>query len=98
MGEVMTKCDLRDDWARKYKAGSLRQRPPTSEEGEALAREINAFSYLECSALTQQGLKTVFDKAVAAALRLERSDLADGQGEGARDVAPGAPESQCVIF
>lgn len=65
---VGTQCDLRDDPAVIDKLGRQRQRPVSIDMGERLARELGAVKYVECSALTQKGLKNVFDEAIVAAL------------------------------
>jgi GTPase SAR1 family protein len=54
--------DLRDDGAVLEKLAKSRQRPISFEQGERLARELGAVKYVECSALTQKGLKNVFDE------------------------------------
>ena len=54
--------DLRDDPSVLEKLAKSRQRPITFEQGERLARELGAVKYVECSALTQKGLKNVFDE------------------------------------
>ncbi|KAI6111136.1 GTP binding protein Cdc42 [Pisolithus sp. B1] len=65
---VGTRIDLRDDQAVIGKLARQKQRPVSTEAGECLARELGAVKYVECSALTQKGLKHVFDEAIVASL------------------------------
>ena len=66
---VGTQIDLRDDPQVLEKLARQKQRPVAAEQGERLARELGAVKYVECSALTQKGLKNVFDE-VRAVVRL----------------------------
>lgn len=59
---VGTQIDLRDDSQVIEKLAKGRQTPVTTEQGHQLSRELGAAKYLECSALTQKGLKNVFDE------------------------------------
>jgi GTPase SAR1 family protein len=53
---VGTKLDLREDRDVIDKLKEKKQSPITYPAGLALAKEIGAVKYLECSALTQKGL------------------------------------------
>ena len=50
------------------KLAKTKQRPITTDQAEKLATVLRAVKYVECSALTQKGLKNVFDEAILAAL------------------------------
>ncbi|KAG5199843.1 hypothetical protein MJG53_010526 [Ovis ammon polii x Ovis aries] len=65
---VGTKKDLRaqPDTLRRLKEQG--QAPITPQQGQALAKQIHAVRYLECSALQQDGVKEVFAEAVRAVL------------------------------
>ncbi|CAG9558128.1 unnamed protein product [Danaus chrysippus] len=65
---VGTQIDLRDDPGTMEKLAKIKQKPVSFEQGEKLAKELKAVKYVECSALTQKGLKNVFDEAILAAL------------------------------
>ncbi|CAF90636.1 unnamed protein product, partial [Tetraodon nigroviridis] len=65
---VGTQVDLREDGSTIEKLAKNKQRPLYPDSGEKLARELRAVKYVECSALTQRGLKNVFDEAILAAL------------------------------
>ncbi|MBZ3876263.1 Ras-related C3 botulinum toxin substrate 1 [Sciurus carolinensis] len=65
---VGTKLDLRDDKDTIEKLKEKKLTPITYPQGLAMAKEIGAVKYLEYSALTQRGLKTVLDEAIRAVL------------------------------
>jgi len=60
---VGTKVDLRDDAAVIEGLKNQNLTTVSKDQGESMCKEIGANCYVECSALTQKGLKTVFDEA-----------------------------------
>ena len=65
---VGTKADLREDQQTLAQLQQKGVQMVTAEQGNSMVKEIGAIKYLECSALTQNGLKQVFDDAIRAAL------------------------------
>ncbi|KAF7392724.1 hypothetical protein HZH66_008557 [Vespula vulgaris] len=61
---VGTKIDLRDDRETLTALAEQGLSAIKREQGQKLANKIRAVKYMECSALTQRGLKQVFDEAV----------------------------------
>jgi len=64
---VGTQMDLRPDAATREALTRKREKPITTEMGKQCAKELKAALYVECSALTQIGLKNVFDEAILCA-------------------------------
>ncbi|KAL4648526.1 rho-related GTP-binding protein RhoG-like [Arapaima gigas] len=65
---VGTKSDLRTDSEVLRKLKEQNQTTISQQQGQALARQIHAVKYLECSALNQEGIKEVFSESVRAFL------------------------------
>lgn len=65
---VGTKLDLREDAETIEKLATKKLSPISYEQGMQMTKEINAVKYMECSALTQKGLKAVFDEAIRAVI------------------------------
>ena len=102
---VGTQIDLRNDSAVIDKLMRQKQRPISPEMGERLARELGAVKYVECSALTQDGLKNVFDEVGCATPRpltpghCRCSRAACREEEGASPSAAHAhTQSKCTIL
>jgi len=69
---VGTKLDLRRD---RYYVEDLAKRNQTlitREQGEKLAKKIGAIKYVECSALTKEGLLEVFEVAFKQGIKYQR--------------------------
>jgi Ras-related C3 botulinum toxin substrate 1 len=91
---VGTKLDLRDN---EDTISSLKEHdmePVSQSKGQQLAEEINAYKYVECSALTQKNLTLVFEEACKAVF----ADLADKTQTTPGTGKNGKKEKNCVMM
>ena len=65
---IATKKDLRNDPATKSNLARDKLEVIRSELGRVMSEKVGAYSYLECSAKTREGVREVFDAATRAAL------------------------------
>lgn len=66
---VGTQIDLRDDEEEIERLRKDRLSPITTEMGAKLAHRVGARLYKECSGLTQDGIKLLFEQVVTVALK-----------------------------
>jgi len=64
--------DERSDASIQQALKAAGREPVSAEAGVKLAKELGAVGYLECSALTQQGVNDVFNGAMRQALQYKR--------------------------
>jgi len=69
---VGNKKDLRTDSNTIRELARNRQAPVRYEEGQQMANKIGAIRYIECSALTKDGVRKVFEEATRAALKRKK--------------------------
>ncbi len=69
---VGNKKDLRTDEATRRELAKSKQEPVKTEEGRAMAEKIGAYSYLECTAKFNEGVREVFETATRAALQTKK--------------------------
>eukprot|EP01120_Amphizonella_sp_Union-15-10_P009612 TRINITY_DN3683_c0_g1_i2.p1 TRINITY_DN3683_c0_g1~~TRINITY_DN3683_c0_g1_i2.p1 ORF type:complete len:271 (-),score=22.16 TRINITY_DN3683_c0_g1_i2:363-1175(-) len=85
---IGTKLDLRDDPAQVERLRMNNRRCVTRDEGISLAKKIGC-QYRECSSLTQEGLKFVFDTAFRIALHKQNIPI--------KPLEPSKPQSPEVV-
>jgi len=90
---VGTKLDLRGKSEAISSLKENNQEPITTEKGEALGKKIGAKKYLECSALTQEGLAKVFEEAVKIILFPKGGDHSSSHKETESTNSPPANQS-----
>lgn len=84
---VGLKTDLRDDQHSLSMLSAQGLRPVSYEQGQAVAKEIGAAKYVECSAKTRRGVQEVFDSALREVLKKKwgkRVGVGSSQGGGGK--------------
>lgn len=66
---IGNKKDIRNVERSRKEHDEKNQEPVKLVDGKAMAEQINALAYIECSAKTKEGVKGVFETAVRAALQ-----------------------------
>ena len=78
---VGTQCDLRHDRHRLEALKRNKKKAVTFEDAQKLTRKVGALGYVECSALTREGVKNVFDEAVVHFLERKSRRSSNGSNQ-----------------
>ena len=78
---VGMQIDLRNDIPTIEYLRKQKQSPITFEMGFKKAKELGFAKYCECSALTQEGLKNIFDEAIRAVLAVPIAPRPSGESK-----------------
>jgi len=89
---VGNKSDLRRDPSTREKLADRGLRYVTPEEGAAMAKELGAAGYYECSALHCDGLKEVFDAAIRSVI----SCASESKGKSSKKSKSGTANAKPV--
>mmetsp|Transcript_12156 Transcript_12156/g.19628 ORF Transcript_12156/g.19628 Transcript_12156/m.19628 type:complete len:206 (-) Transcript_12156:397-1014(-) len=92
---VGTKTDLRTDEATLESLRKEGKSPISEEEANSMVKELGALKFLECSALTRQGLKNVFDEALTSVVCAQPGK--SGGGGGKRGGSSGKKKSCSLL-
>lgn len=79
---VGTKTDLRNNSKEVNDLMKKNEKPITKRDGEEFAAKLKAHKYVECSALTREGLKNVFDEAIITVLTLKSKNGKQNKKKG----------------
>ena len=67
---VGTRSDLRNDERTIQRLAEKKLAPIQHKQGLHLAKQIKAAKYLECSSLTQEGIKDIMKEAIRVAIQV----------------------------
>jgi len=98
---VGTKIDLRDDPVVLEGLRSQQLTPITKDQGDILCKEISAAGYVECSALTQKGLKQVFDdcsRVVVGSFRQPNVTTTTDNSHSSEQKKPKRSHRVCILI
>jgi len=91
---VGTKIDLREDESTLEELSKQEKKPITTAEAESMVKDLGALKYLECSALTRVGLKTVFDEALTSVVCYSKT----GKGAGGKAGGGNGKRGKCSLL